>query len=71
MGLVTLPIPGGQIQYFSFLEEVQLLTLKVMNFILSFAPGWVIFVTAVSVAFIIIGVFLRIRAEVRDSWGAN
>jgi hypothetical protein len=64
MGLVTLP--GTQIQYFSFSEEVQAIGAKFFAFIFNITPGWILFITAISLAFIILGVFYLAKREIKQ-----
>ena len=65
MGLITLA--GTNIQYFSLSEEVQAIVVKFLDFILNVTPGWIIFITAISMAFIIAGVIFRLKTEIEDS----
>jgi hypothetical protein len=63
MGLVTLPIPGGQLQYFSFSEEILSIGNQAVKFILNLSPAWLIVVVGLCSIFIIGGVFYRIATE--------
>jgi len=65
MGLVTLPIPGGQIQYFSFSEEVLSIGQQIVKFVINISPAWVLVAVGLSMIFIISGLFYRIALEFR------
>lgn len=64
MGLVTLP--GTEIQYFSFSEEVQAIGAKFFDFIVNISPGWILLITAISLAFIIIGVVVMLKTKIQE-----
>lgn len=61
MGLVTLP--GTEIQYFSFSEEVIQIASNFFKFVLNVSPGWIIFITTMSIAFVLIGIVVRLKME--------
>ncbi len=64
MGLVI--IPGTQLQYFSLSEEITAIATKFFAFIFGIGPGWLILITAISLVFILLGVFYRLNAEIRE-----
>jgi type II secretory pathway component PulF len=63
MGLVTL---ASGLQYFSFSEELELITTKVFQFIFSFSPYWFVIIGGFSIAFIVAGVLYLVAKETRD-----
>lgn len=65
MGLVTLA--GTNIQYFSLSEEIQAIVVKFLDFIINVSPGWILFITAVTMAFIIAGVIYRLKTEIENA----
>jgi type II secretory pathway component PulF len=64
MGLVTL---ASGLQYFSFSEELQLITTKVFAFIFSFSPVWFLMIIGFTLVFIIIGVIYLVGKEVGET----
>lgn len=66
VGIVT--ISGTNIQYFSLSEEIIAIATLFFDFILNLAPGWLLFITAISVFLIILGVYVRIKTEVTERW---
>ena len=64
MGLQYLP--DLNIQYFSLREEIQEIVIQFLMFIKNVSPGWIVFITAISVAFIVVGVVYRMREEMNN-----
>lgn len=64
MGLVTLP--GTELQYFSFSEEIQAIGSMFFDFVVNISPGWLLFILCISIAFIIIGIFFRMAREIDE-----
>lgn len=65
MGLVTLP--GTEIQYFSFSEEIQAVSVKFFEFIFNLSGGWILLITAFSIIFIAAGILYRIAQEIEEA----
>lgn len=65
MGLLTLP--GTEIQYFSFSEEIQAVGVKFFEFIVNISYGWVITVLGFSVVFIVAGILYRMAKEIDEA----